>query len=602
VAQTYDVPLFINDKFEISPQTFIPAVYKAVNEVLDNVLDEYANYRPVTPLITIKASPEMGTYTISDTGRGVPIGMHSSGKPTPEVVFGSLRSGRNFVDTKKTGVIGMNGMGVSLTCITSTDFQVTILRDNKKYQQSFKDGGLKVTKPTIRKTTKKETGTEVFFNLDPVVFGDVSLPSQMIKNRAMEIALTNPGIQVNYNGTKYRYPTGFERVIKKITMSGDEASYYKFSSKTEQGEIEFYVVYGVHAGLEEKIFTWVNSSLLFDGGICNTQFLNAYCDKVVTHLDREAKKKKCVVTKNDIRQNLLVFGNLKVANPEYDAQSKTRLTGPNLRKPINDLIDEHWKVFVRKNKEHLNTILERAVVRHHGIANKKAVQQLKKNLNKKVPGLVDAVDKNRAKCNLLITEGLSAASSITEARDPMTIASFPLTGKINNVHGATVAQLLKMGKITDLLTAIGLVPGHKALKENLRYGKIIIATDADVDGGDIFTLLVNLFFQFWPELFDSNPIVYRLVAPNVCLTKGNKRIHFTTREEYNRVKSKYKSYTVDYYKGLGSMVKQDWQMILSGRTNTLIPVINDGTLTETLDLLFGPNVEKRKEWLQNEAR
>jgi len=189
---------------------------------------------------------------------------------------------------------------------------------------------------------------------------------------------------------------------------------------------------------------------------------------------------------------------------------------------------------------------------------------------------------------------------ITQARNPKTIASLPLRGKINNVHNSTVAQVLKMGKITDLLTAIGLVPGVKAMRNDLRYGKIVIATDADYDGGDIFTLLINLLFRYWPELFDNNyePIVHRLVAPNVCAVKGKRRIHFPTRAEYEKVKNKYKGYTIEYYKGLGSMDKADWEMILSGKTNTLIPIVDAGEMTTTLELLFGPDANARKEWLQ----
>jgi DNA topoisomerase-2 len=191
---------------------------------------------------------------------------------------------------------------------------------------------------------------------------------------------------------------------------------------------------------------------------------------------------------------------------------------------------------------------------------------------------------------------------ITEARDPKTTASFPLTGKINNVYGSTPAQLLQMGKITNLLSAIGLIPGRKALRSELRFGKIVVATDADVDGSDIFTLLVNVFYQ-WPELFDPNydPIVYRLVAPNVCLVKGKERIHFTTHKDYEKVKGKYRGYEVRYYKGLGSMVKEDWEMILSGKTDTLIPVTDDdGNMKATLKLLFGPDADVRKRWLQDD--
>jgi DNA gyrase/topoisomerase IV subunit B len=189
---------------------------------------------------------------------------------------------------------------------------------------------------------------------------------------------------------------------------------------------------------------------------------------------------------------------------------------------------------------------------------------------------------------------------ITQARNPKVHASYPLTGKINNVYGSTVAQLLKMGKVTDLISAIGLVPGRKALRSELNYGRLVIATDADVDGGDIFTLLVNLFYTYWPELFDKNyePFVFRLVAPNVCAYKGNKRIHFPTRGDFDKNKSRYKGWTINYYKGLGSMVQKDWEMILSGETDTLIPITDDGKMKSTLKLLFSGDADARKNWLQ----
>lgn len=589
---TYSVPLFLNNKFEIADMSFIPAVYKAVGEILDNCIDEFAQIKG-NKILSISADPQMGVYTIGDNGRGIPIGKHETGKFTPEVALGSLRSGRNFEEEITAGVIGQNGVGSACTNYCSKKFEVEIRRDNKRYFQTFSSGAEHLTKPSIRKAPGKRTGTTIKFYLDDKVFKNISLPEELMENRAIEIALTNPGVTVNYNRKKYCFKNGFEDIIKKIS-----SDYFRF----EKDGAEFFVIFDLHEGVDEKIFTWVNSSLLFDGGICNTQFLNAFYDKVTTQLSKEAKKNKCVVTKNDIRQNLLVIGNLRLSNPEYDAQSKTRLTGPPRRKEMGELLDSDWSLFARRNKDWLTTVLENSIVRHHATENKKAIKDHTKNLKKKVAGLIDATSKDRSICQLLITEGDSAASMITDARDPVTTASLPLSGKVNNVYGSTVAQLLNMGKITDLLTAIGLIPGQKAMRYDLRYSKIVIATDADVDGGDIFTLLVNLLYQFWPELFDLDydPIVYRLIAPNVCLVKGKKRIHFTTRADYEKVKMKYAGWTVNYYKGLGSMVGDDWEMILSGQTDTMIPITNDGGFEATMKLLFGPSADDRKEWLQNE--
>jgi len=586
----YKVPLFLKNQFKIEEIEFIPAVYKAVGEIIDNSLDEFAQTTTKGKCITIDAHPILGMYTISDNGRGVPIEKHQVGHYTPQVVFNQLRSGRNFKDEKQIGVIGQNGVGSACVNFCSTEFKVDIHRDGKRYRQTFNDGGANVSRPSIRKSDK-DSGTTVEFQLDSEVFKDITLPDKLMENRAMEIALTNPGITTEYNKKKYRFPKGFESIIRKISTN-----YFKFETQ----DVEFFVIFDVNKNLDEEIFTWVNSSLLFDGGICNTQFLNALYSKSIESVAKEAKKRKCEVTKNDVRNNLLVIGNLKISDPQYDAQSKTRLTGPNLRAYFDGMINRQWSSFTKNNKKWLEEVIERAMVRHHHKEDKTAVEEHKKSLSKKIPKLVDATSRDRSKCQLLVTEGDSAARMITQARDPKIHASLPLSGKINNVYGITVAQLLRMGKISDLLAAIGLVPGRKPLRSELNYGRVIIATDADFDGSDIFTLLVNLFYTFWSGLFDPNydPFIYRLVAPNVCAVKGNKRIHFSTRAEYEKVKSKYKNWTINYYKGLGSMAPQDWKMILSGETNTLIPIQDDDKMVETLELLFSPNAEARKDWLR----
>lgn len=595
---SYPIPLFNGNDFSIKEIEFIPAVYKAVSEIIDNSIDEFAQIKKQNKTLIIEAEPFSGWYCIADNGRGIPIGRHSTGKYTPEVALGSLRAGRNFGNDKEAGVIGQNGVGSACTNYCSTEFNIIVHRDGKKYVQSFEDGALKVSKPSIRKGSKTKTGTEISFTLDSEVFKDVSLDPRLMRNKAIEVALTNPGITVHYNKEKFKFNKGMEDFIRPMTKAYG-GSYFKFCANLDGLEMEFFVIDGIYESIDEQMFTWVNSSLLFDGGLINTQFLNAFVSETVKTLKVAAKREKIEITKNDVRQNLLILANLKIADPEYDAQSKTRLTGPNLRKEMSDLITDQWSSFIRKNRTWLDNVVDRAKVRHHATENKKAIKEHKKTSVGKIKGLVDATSRYRQDCSLLITEGESAASMITEARDPKTIGSFPLMGKINNVYGKTVAQVLNMGKLTDLLAACGLVPGHPANIQDLRYGKIVIATDADFDGDDIFTLLANLFYQFWPELFDSDrPIIHRLVAPNVCVTKGNKRIHFSTREDYEKKKGRYKGWEVHYYKGLGSMEREDWDIILSGKSDTLIPIDNDSSMSETFELLFGNNTETRKEWLQ----
>ncbi len=587
--QKTKIPLLLSNTFKIIEMEYVISAFRCVEEILGNSIDEFSQINISSKKLDIMYSDNI--FTVSDNGRGVPVDKHETGKFTPEVVFSQLRSGKNFFNNKEIGVVGQNGVGSSCVAFCSTEFKVDITRDHKRYKQTFSNGCEKISKPSITSIDSNKTGTSISFTLDPTVFEDVSLPDELIHNRAIEIALTNPGVTVEYNTNKYKFKKGFDDIMKDISQN-----YFKF----EKNNMEFYVIFDVNKNIDEEIFTWVNSSLLFDSGICNTQFLNAFVDKTINHLEKEAKKNKCEITKNDIRRHLLIIGNLKVSDPQYDSQAKTRLTGPTLKKEFVELVDEHWSLFARRNKDWLQSVMEYAMRRNHSSAIDNAKKEMEKNSKKKIAGLIDATSKNLFERQILVTEGESAKASITEARNPKTTAAFPLTGKINNVYGATVSQLMNMGKITDLLNAIGLIPGQRAVRSNLKYSKIVLSTDADPDGGAIFGLLVNLFYQFWPELFDAkySPIIYRLVAPNVCLVKGDKRIHFPSRIEYEKVKDQYKGYTVNYFKGLGSMSKQDWEMILSGKTNTLIPIVDDGDMKKMLQLVFSADVDARKLWLQ----
>lgn len=602
------VPSFVDDKFTVTEMTFVPAALRAVCEIIDNAVDEFTNAKTAKATLTVTFDPSTNKITVADNGRGVPIAKHETGPYTPEVVFGSLRSGRNFTTGKEAGVRGMNGVGSSVTNFTSTLFEIDVQRDGKKYHQEFRDGSNMRGEPIITATASKKSGTKIGFILDAAVYKNEKIPEELLLAVLQGVALCNPSVTVDYKNEvsaktyKFSYPKGFEDIVKKIAPAFVQekdkvTSYYKF----EQANHEFFVIPDAHTDLDEQVFTWVNSGLLLDGGLCNTQFVNAFCDAAVEACAPLAKKQKCEVTKNDVRRGLLVIGNLKVSDPEFDSQAKTRLTGPNLRNELKQLVSDGWKGFERKNKAWIEAVVTRAAERHHGKGAKDAERELTKKANMKVPGLLDADNVRRSLCTLIVTEGLSAASSIENVRDPSTIATLPMTGKTNNVWGCKPGELLAMPKLINLLAAAKLIAGRKAIRQDLHFGKIVIASDADPDGDYIFTNHVNLYYQFWPELFDPNlpPFIHRLVAPNVCLVKGKERIHFTRRADYEKAKSKYKGYTVSYFKGLGSMEEEDWKMVLSN-PECMVPVVDDGNMKATLELLFGPNTDNRKVWLQGE--
>ena len=593
---SYLVPIF-GKGLSFERFDFVPAVYKAVGEIVDNCVDELEQTKQRNGLITIDSTHSAkGKHHISDNGRGVPIDKHITGKHTPEVVFGELRSGRNFSDDKEAGVIGQNGVGSSCVNFCSTYFDIEITRDDKMYKQKFQMGGDIVGKPSIRKKVGVKSGTSIGFQLDDQVFSDVAIPKALINNRAIEVAFNNPGVAVELTDgkkkTKYKYKRGLEDIVKTFSKN-----YFKF----EDDGMEFFVITDAYKGPEELMFTWVNSSLVFEGGLCNTQFLNAFYDNVLNTLSPRAKKIKCDLAKSDVRQNVLVLATMKVKDPVYDSQSKTRMTGPNKRVEMQNMLKKQWAAFVKKQKPWLEEVFIAATEKGNVKAARSAAKELEKLSKQKIPGLLDATGKNRAACKILITEGLLGSRQIAEVRESKTIASFPLTGKVNNVWGAKPAAVMQMGKLIGFFAAVGLQPGKPALRSQLRYGSIVIATDADYDGDDIFTLLCNALYQFWPDLFDPNqkPIVYRLVAPNVVASKGKQRIHFPTLADFRKVEKKYTSgWTIEYMKGLGSMSKIDWDMLLNGDSMCYVPIQDvDGKMPEVLELLFGPNADARKEWL-----
>ena len=407
----FQLPLLSESTLRMEDVTFIPAVYKAIGEIVDNSLDEFSHLSIKNKLLRIKSNPLTGVYSISDNGRGIPIDQKvemigKTAKPvwTPELALARLRAGRNFTDEKEVGVIGQNGVGAACTNFCSTHFEVNVHRDNQKYNQKFADGANKSSKPTIVPSPTNATGTEIIFKLDPAVFKYVSLPNSLVRNRAIEIALTNPDLTVEYNGEKFRYKKGLQEYIDKIANG---KTTFKFEVKEDNIQGEIFVICNGHTGIDEQMFTWVNSSLLFDGGKCNTQFFNVLFDRVGSHLEKEAKKLKIEVTRNDIRRGLLVLANLKIKNPEYDSQSKTRLTGPDARKEFINTVDSNWKPFVKSASTWLASVLEYAADRYHADENKKAIDDHEKKKKKiKSANLLDATSTNRRECQLLITEGL----------------------------------------------------------------------------------------------------------------------------------------------------------------------------------------------------
>ena len=411
----YTVPIFKSNDIIIKEKKFIPALYKSFNEILDNAIDELTQIKKANKIISIHHNCIDERFKICDNGRGVPIDKHpQTGKYTPETVFTELRSGRNFKDDEKdSGVIGTNGVGSSCVAMLSEEFIVRIKRDKKFYEQKYKNGTEIIDEPSINAINSRETGTCIEYKIDKSLkqFAYTNIDEELIENRAFEVALNNSEIKINYSlkcieegeeiqrEKTFQFKNGFLNYIKEISNN-----FYEFKLSEEDFDAKYYVILDKYKGIDEKIFIYVNSSLLFEGGTASNFFFNSFCNNVIDGLKKELRKRKLDLNKNDIKQNLLVLATIKMKNPRYDNQSKTRLINQEIKKYIEKMVSNNISKFLSSNKEWVEEILDRAEFRKKiaDIADVKKKQRQKKG---KLAKLVDCYTKNRSEAIITFAEG-----------------------------------------------------------------------------------------------------------------------------------------------------------------------------------------------------
>lgn len=590
IPETSIIPYNDNGKFNTKEITYTPACIRCINEILENSCDEFLRSKIKKPILNIIFDEDTKKITISDNGTGIPIGTHTSGLPTPQVVVCYLGSGSNFKANKEVGMQGQNGVGAACVNFCSKEFTVSVARDKQIYNQTFINGTEIITTPIITTQSSKPyiTGTTISFILDEDIF-PVIIPTFWLNVKAQEIANTIPNLTVFLTVITRGNQNQYEYSYSQSTRFIHEKTHSLISENCNITIITDTAKYGNYA--------WVNGGYLFDGGSCIQHLEQIFINKVTEYIEPIVKKEKLKFTKEDILQNIIFLTNLLVSDPLYDSQAKTRFKGPSQKKTLEEcfcFIDKFFKL----HPTYIDSVLE--TIRSK--TNNKAKKQIeKKNKLHFIEGYLKATSTDRTLTWLLLNEGLSAASQVSAARDPKYIGSLPLGGKMNNVYDRTPSQLLAMPKIVDLMQIIGLVPGKKAIRTELNYYHVVIATDADPDGDGIFVNLVNVFYSQWPELFEDKetPFLYRLNAPNIVAVTSKDRIHFKNRQDYEQNKHKIKSkFHIEYMKGLGSMTISDWKKCLENK-NSLEPVIADDSFSNWLDIFFSKDVKRRKEWLTN---
>lgn len=577
--------------------TWVPALYTAFREIIDNSLDEVVGHG-YGNRIDITYDEANMIFSVKDNGRGIPIswdeahGMHKA-----TLALTEPRAGRNFGDRGE--VAGTNGVGASAVNITSEFFSIDIVKDGKRFQQKCTEGSQLLGDFLQIGTAKLSDNsgssyTRIEYKPSMEVFKHRQLPLNFVQARITEIAIANPLIRVYFNGTQIKTkPRPEQSLFDKVKPIAIEI-------KEETFRTRFWLVPNwIKDG--EHFHTLVNNIPAFNGGVHIETFRRDFYRNLLTALEKESKRRKLTPNRSDVTEGVLIYNITNMHGPNFDSQSKTRLINEEVSKIVTKALDdpELYKEVIKKNKEWIEDIYkrcsERTLKKDQADINKLA----KKLSRSKVAGLMDANGKDRSKCVLFLAEGDSAISGMSSVRNPEIHGGLPLRGKVLNVNGEDLKTVIANKALADIMNSLGLIVGRKAVRDELRYGKVYVAHDMDPDGLNIGALLINFFHTFWPELFDKSqdPFIHIFKTPFIIAEKGKQRKYWYSHNYQDFDPAAHSGWSITRAKGLSTLTEEDWQYSLDNPE--LFPIVDDdGNIKDSLDLIFN-NVrsDDRKDWI-----
>ena len=602
--------------------TSVRGLHHLVWEIVDNSVDEalagYCNE------IVVKILPE-NIIEVKDNGRGIPVEMHSSGKPTLEVVLTVLHAGGKFNNDNYKVAGGLHGVGVSVVNALSESLTATVIREGKIYRQSFEKGN-PVSELEMLGTTEESNGTTIKFKADAEIFDTTEYEFDILAERFKELSYLNKGLTITLSDEREEkekkqvfFSEGgikdFLNDISKGEKLSEEMIYVSGNVENPDGRItEIEVAMNWTTSQKEELYSFVNNINTYEGGSHVSGFMTALTRTVndVAKKLELIKEKDGTFQGNDIREGMNCIINVKVPEPQFEGQTKTKLGNSETAGQVSQIVSEGLKTFLEDHPKETSKIVEKMLlVKKARIAAKKARELvLRKNVLEvgSLPGkLADCSSKDPAESEIFIVEGNSAGGSAKQGRDRRFQAILPLRGKILNVEKAGMHKILENAEIRSMITAFGTGIDDNFDIEKLRYHKIVIMTDADVDGSHIRTLMLTFFFRHLRPLIEAGNI-YIAQPPLYKITSG-KSINYAYSDNEMKEKTalyekKGTKYNVQRYKGLGEMnPEQLWETTLDPDVRTLLRVtMEDARYADRMfDILMGDKVEPRRNFIEKNA-
>lgn len=601
-------------------------LHHLVWETVDNSIDEaLAGY---CDTIKVRMLPD-NYIEVQDNGRGIPIDMHKTGRPTLEVVMTILHAGGKFNDKNYTYSGGLHGVGVSVVNALSTELIATVTRDGKIVRQTFSKG-----KPTsgceqIGVAKKNEHGTVIRFRPDEEIFEEVIFEYNTLKERLKELAYLNTGLKIiltderdeeNKKEEVFHFEGGIKDFVAEL-VDADKmiipTIYMKDTTKISGNklvEVEIAMTYNKDSQAVVE-YSFVNNINTYDGGTHVQGFRTALTrtiNDIARQLNLLKEKKDENLQGTDVREGLVCVINIKFPEPQFESQTKSKLGSSEAQSSVSSVVNNKLKLYLEDHPKDAAAMIEKMLLSKKA---REAAKNARNNILRKnpleigsLPGkLADCSSKKSEECEIYIVEGDSAGGSAKQGRDRKTQAILPLRGKILNVEKAVLHKMLENNEIKAMITAFGTNIGDNFDISKLRYGKIIIMTDADVDGAHIRTLMLTFFFRYLRELINAGHIF--IAQPPLYKIQVGKKIKYAYSDDELKkttvvLEEESKKYTIQRYKGLGEMnPEQLWETTMDPENRTLLKVTleNASYADKMFSILMGDKVEPRRQFIEEHA-